>query len=477
MNTTSEKLFQHALAHLRTTPPDYFQALPLLQQAAASGHPEAQFQLAGCYFYGNGIAADIPEALKLLEKAANQGHLFARYNLLQWQENQGINTADLLDSYEQLAESGLLAAQLHLLEYYQIQHHTDQVFKWASRTAEQGHPYGQYSLAQYYQHAATPDPAEAHQYYRQAAEQNFPPAHWQLGNQYRYGQSVHTDWQAAAYHFRQAAEAELISAQTALGEILLQGGHGLAADPATALAWLKKAAEHGDTHADAILAEQYLTGRHSERNPALARSHAENAAQHKHPLALRLLGDIYRYGLGVTADTVLADQYYDQAAQQGDLIARQKQLAAEALKANNTYEQTKQQVLQHQHIEQIYQKAFSCHYGLSTPPDYAQAHRLYLEAAKQGHNKAQTNLGMMYYNGQGVDTDMTQAAYWFEQAARQNDTMAQYNLACLYYHGAGVSPDTGTACIWLQKAIDNGHPQPEALLKLLQKWQQSIISK
>lgn len=473
MNTTNEQLFQQALSYLQSAPTDYRLAIPLLQQAAASGHPEAQFQLAGCYFYGNGIPKDIPQAVKLLEQAAGQGHLFARYNLLQWQESQGTDTANLLASYQQLAEAGLLAAQLYLLEYHQTQHNTDQVLTWAQRVAEQGHPYGQYSLAQYHQHAATPDPAAAHQYYRQAAAQNFPPAHWQLGNQYRYGQAVPLDWQAAAHHFRQAAEAGLISAQTALGEILLQGGHSLTADPVTALTWLQKAAQHGDTDADAILAEQYLMGLHTERNPALARTHAEKAAQYKHPLALRLLGDIYRYGLGITADTVLANQYYSQAAQQGDLTARQKQLAAEALKANNTYEQTKQQALRHQQIEQTYQKAFACHYGLATAPDYAEAHRLYLEAAKQGHSKAQTNLGMMYYNGQGVDTDMAQAAYWFEQAARQNDTTAQYNLACLYYHGVGVAPDTDTACLWLKKATDNGHPQPEALLKLIQKWRQS----
>ena len=40
-------------------------------------------------------------------------------------------------------------------------------------------------------------------------------------------------------------------------------------------------------------------------------------------------------------------------------------------------------------------------------------------AAVHHHAKAQTNLGIMYYNGQGVKKDPARAAHWFEQAAQQ----------------------------------------------------------
>ena len=101
----------------------------------------------------------------------------------------------------------------------------------------------------------------------------------------------------------------------------------------------------------------------------------------------------------------------------------------------------------------------------------AEAARLYLEAAGHGHSRAQTNLGMMYYNGQGMAADSAQAAHWFEAAAGQSDTVAQYNLACLYYHGEGVPRDAAAACRWLQSAIDGGHEQPETLRRLLRQWQ------
>ena len=45
-----------------------------LKLAAEQGNPEAQFQLAVCYFRGNGVEENIEEHLKWLKRAADQGH-------------------------------------------------------------------------------------------------------------------------------------------------------------------------------------------------------------------------------------------------------------------------------------------------------------------------------------------------------------------------------------------------------------------
>jgi TPR repeat protein len=42
-------------------------------------------------------------------------------------------------------------------------------------------------------------------------------------------------------------------------------------------------------------------------------------------------------------------------------------------------------------------------------------------AAEQGNAKAQTNLGVMYANGQGVPQDYVLAHMWFNLAAAQGD--------------------------------------------------------
>jgi TPR repeat protein len=44
--------------------------------------------------------------------------------------------------------------------------------------------------------------------------------------------------------------------------------------------------------------------------------------------------------------------------------------------------------------------------------DYAEAARWYRKAAEQGNAIAQTNLGTMYFQGQGVPQDYAEAVRW-----------------------------------------------------------------
>ena len=59
--------------------------------------------------------------------------------------------------------------------------------------------------------------------------------------------------------------------------------------------------------------------------------------------------------------------------------------------------------------------------------------------AEQGDAKAQSNLGVMYYKGQGVTRNYAEAAKWFRKAAEQGFAEAQYNLGVMYYKGQGVT--------------------------------------
>src|SRR5450756_771360 len=51
--------------------------------------------------------------------------------------------------------------------------------------------------------------------------------------------------------------------------------------------------------------------------------------------------------------------------------------------------------------------------------DFAKAASLYTPLAKQGNADAQTELGVMYDNGQGVTQDYKEALKWFQLAAAQ----------------------------------------------------------
>lgn len=57
-----------------------------------------------------------------------------------------------------------------------------------------------------------------------------------------------------------------------------------------------------------------------------------------------------------------------------------------------------------------------CREGQSAPQDYAPAARWYLRSADQGNVRAQHDLGIAYYLGDGVRTDYVQALKWLNLA-------------------------------------------------------------
>jgi len=72
--------------------------------------------------------------------------------------------------------------------------------------------------------------------------------------------------------------------------------------------------------------------------------------------------------------------------------------------------------------------------------------------AEQGDADAQYNLGLMYYNGQGVPKDYAEAVKWYRQAADKNNVEACIALGRCYANGRGVPKDLDQARLWYQKA-------------------------
>jgi hypothetical protein len=79
--------------------------------------------------------------------------------------------------------------------------------------------------------------------------------------------------------------------------------------------------------------------------------------------------------------------------------------------------------------------------GQGVAQDYKEAVRLYRLAAAQGNANGQSNLGVMYQNGQVVAQDYKEAVKWFRLAADQGDADAQRNLGAMYDSGEGVPKD------------------------------------
>ncbi len=87
----------------------------------------------------------------------------------------------------------------------------------------------------------------------------------------------------------------------------------------------------------------------------------------------------------------------------------------------------------------------------------AQAATAWLQkAAKQGHKKAATQLGIIYYKGDGVPSNPELAVDLFNQVA-SSQVLAQYYLGEAFADGRGVPRNYDTAINWYQQADKNGY--------------------
>ena len=98
------------------------------------------------------------------------------------------------------------------------------------------------------------------------------------------------------------------------------------------------------------------------------------------------------------------------------------------------------------------------YHGNGAPKDYAEARKWFEKAAAVGIAVAMNDLGVLYRNGDGVPQDYAEARRWFEKAAAAGNAAGMNNLGNLYYVGNGVAKDYAQARLWYEKAAATGYP-------------------
>lgn len=91
----------------------------------------------------------------------------------------------------------------------------------------------------------------------------------------------------------------------------------------------------------------------------------------------------------------------------------------------------------------------------------------YGRAAEQGHARAQSNLGVLYARGHGLPKDYRVAIQWYRLAAEQGDALAQFQLGVLFANGWGVSRSYDEAGRWYRRAAEQGHARAQSNLGVL----------
>jgi len=91
--------------------------------------------------------------------------------------------------------------------------------------------------------------------------------------------------------------------------------------------------------------------------------------------------------------------------------------------------------------------------------DYATALEEWRPLAEKGMIEAQYNLGLLYFNGHGVDADPVEALKWYLAAAEQGYARAQFRVAELYEADeGGIDQDLIQAHFWYCIARNQKYP-------------------
>lgn len=115
--------------------------------------------------------------------------------------------------------------------------------------------------------------------------------------------------------------------------------------------------------------------------------------------------------------------------------------------------------------------------GQGVPQDYSIAHRWFDSAAKRGNAYAQLQLGLMSLTGQGMPKDPNQEFYWYMRAAQQGLPAAEFDLAVMYHNGDAVKRDDVRAYAWLLLAQKGGIDTSQALPIVAQSLSSDDIAK
>jgi uncharacterized protein len=113
------------------------------------------------------------------------------------------------------------------------------------------------------------DIAQAIDWFRKAAAQDYAPAEFQLGQLYDFGFGVAQDDREALAWYRRAAEHGSAAGQRAVGGFY-QKGRVVTTDAAEAARWYRRAADGDDIRAQYLLGEMYFTGSGVTRDYASA---------------------------------------------------------------------------------------------------------------------------------------------------------------------------------------------------------------
>jgi TPR repeat protein len=96
--------------------------------------------------------------------------------------------------------------------------------------------------------------------------------------------------------------------------------------------------------------------------------------------------------------------------------------------------------------------------------EYEIAYTELLPVARAGDYNAGYYLGLLYWEGNGVEKDLATAVVWLSDAAARGHAGAQLSMALAYENGQGVERNYHRGAELMSEAAHGGHPDAQYLL-------------
>ena len=275
------------------------EAFALIQKAAANNNPDALKWLGDCYFYGQGVTEDKPEAVKCYIKSSEMGNGPAQFELGRcYYTGEGVER-DTIKAEKWMHKSMMneCPGARELWIKYDGENRFVKTFHEATVLNDAR---AQYYLGMEYIYGrfVEKDEAKGLQYLYQSAENSGELAPYHLAYFYFKGMYVEKDIAEGVKILRKASDMGNPAAQFALGKCCL-AGYGTEKDEAEAFKLLGQAADHGIDFAYFYLGLCFLRGYGVEKNEDEALKCFYNIlAEHHKPFnpgenysAIRLVAD------------------------------------------------------------------------------------------------------------------------------------------------------------------------------------------
>jgi hypothetical protein len=332
--------------------------------ANGHGHSDCQYRLVDCYLKGLGVERSYRRAIAYCRYAADQEHEMA-ISIIEKLKN----AAKANDPYSQWV-MGLYYAGTG--EFSCSPEDAKESVKWFKNAAENGYANAQYNLGVCYKdgEGVQEDEQAAREWFQRAASQSNAAANYMLGLFYQQGRGgLKQDDKEAAKCFLSAAENN-VDAQYNLG-VCYKDGKGVKQDNKESLKYFQRAAEEGDRRAQCTLSYYYETEEIGLRkDDSQAFKWHKLLAEQQDRWGQMVMGRCYQNGrFGLPQNDVEAVAWFQRAANWGFGTG-----VGEA----------------QFHLAEYYQKGKG---GL--PQSNSEAIKLYTKAAKLGNVKASEALAIL----------------------------------------------------------------------------------